>query len=131
MSRKIVIIELDSDELNSIIKAFRVLKYERFFPKTVGEEAAHEAMDAMRVVWKEAFDLLPPESIEIESDFYSVSLKLTSSQVVALLRFASKLLIEDVLSWGYSRNISKEVINAMWCIKDGLIRAHRNIDQPF
>jgi hypothetical protein len=130
MSHKIVIIELDSNEAKSIVKAFRALKYERFFPDTFGEEVAHEAMEAMRLVLKETFDLLPPASIEIEPDFYSVSVELTSSQVVALSRFASKLLIEDVLSWGYSRNISKEVVNAMWCIQDGLIRAHRNIDQP-
>lgn len=128
MSSKLVIIEFDNAEVNSIVEVFGVGKIENYFPELVGEDSAHEAMDAMLCLINEASDasLFVDEEIE----FCPISVRLTDSQATGLLKFCYRLTIEDVCSWGYPLKISKEVINASWCIKDGLTRAVRNIDQP-
>lgn len=129
MSDKLVIIEFDEDEAESIIEVFQVAKLEKFFPALIGEEYAHEAMDAMQNLVSEVHDLIALVDID-EETFYHVSVELTNSQLAALLRYSQKITAEDVGSLGYSKKISKEIINALWCIKDGLMRAWRNIDQP-
>lgn len=130
----LVSIEIDPDECRAILKVFGIAKLEKFLPDVLGEEGAHEALDAMRIITKEIKNLLPPYEIDyysdIEEDFYSVNIDLTNSQANNLLNLSNKILLEDIISWGYSKKISKEIINAMWCVKQGLIRAIRNIDPP-
>lgn len=129
MSNKLVIMEFDNDEAESIIKIYSVNKLEKFLPEIIGIEHALEAMDAMRKLVREVRDLLPPEDIDYD-DFYSANVVLTSSQLSGLMRYANKLTLEDVKLWGYPKNVSTEVINAMWSVKSGLMRAFRNIDPP-
>jgi hypothetical protein len=121
--------EFDNDEAESIIKIYSVNKLEKFLPEIIGIEHALEAMDAMRKLVREVRDLLPPEDIDYD-DFYSANVVLTSSQLSGLMRYANKLTLEDVKLWGYPKNVSTEVINAMWSVKSGLMRAFRNIDPP-
>jgi len=129
LSNKLVIMEFDNDEAESIIKIYSVNKLEKFLPEIIGIEHALEAMDAMRKLVREVRDLLPPEDIDYD-DFYSANVVLTSSQLSGLMRYANKLTLEDVKLWGYPKNVSTEVINAMWSVKSGLMRAFRNIDPP-
>lgn len=129
MSNKLVIMEFDNDEVKSIIKIYSVNKLEKFLPEIIGIEHALEAMDAMRKLVREVRSLLPPEDIAYVG-FYSPSVVLTSSQLAGLMRYVNKLTLEDVKLWGYPQNISTEVINAMWSVKAGLMRAFRNIDPP-
>jgi hypothetical protein len=135
MNKMLVMIELDPDESRAIIEVFGIARLDKFLPDLLGEEGAHEAMEAMIIICKEIKNLLPPFEIDyysdLEEDFYSVNIDLTNSQVSNLLDLSNKILLEDVISWGYKRKISKELINAMWCLKQGLIRAARNIDPPF
>ena len=128
MSSKLVFIEFDNAEVNSIVEVFSVGKINTFFPELVGEESAHEAMDAMRCL----IDELGYEPLFIDEEMYfcPVSVRLTDSQIAELLKFCYRLTLEDVCAWGYQIEISKEVINAIWCLKEGLKRAARNIDQP-
>ena len=53
-----------------------------------------------------------------------------TAELNVLLKFCYRVNVEDVCSWGYPLEISREVINAIWCLKEGLSRATRNIDQP-
>ena len=128
MSSKLIFIEFDDAEANSIVEVFRTSKLENYFPELVGEESAHEAMDGMLCLIDEVIDT--PLLIDDEIEFCSVSVRLTDSQASELLKFCYRLTIEDVCSWGYPLKISKEIINATWCIKEGLTRGIRNIDQP-
>jgi len=129
MNDKLAIIEFDEAEAESIIEMFQDANLENFFPALIGEECAHEAMDAMRNLVGEIHDSIATEDIDGES-FYCVSVELTNSQLAALLRYSQKITIEDVSSLGHSKKLSKEIINALWCIKEGLMRAWRNLDQP-
>ena len=128
MSSKLVIIEFDNAEVNSIVEVFGVGKIEIYFPELVGEESAHEAMDGMLCLIDEVGDALL--FIDEEIEFCPISVRLTDSQIAGLLKFCYRLTVEDVCSWGYPLEISREVINAIWCLKEGLSRAARNIDQP-
>jgi len=130
VSSKLIIFELDNDEAQSILKVFPTRNLTKFLPEIVGEETAHESMDAMEQIVSEVSLLEPPEMVDDISEFFPVSVKLTNSQIAALLKFVNRLTKEDVQSWGYSKTISSEVVNAAWCIKEGLTRGLRNIDQP-
>lgn len=130
MKGKLIIFELDNDEALSILEVYGSINLTKFLPKIVGEESAHESMDAMQKIVHEVSDLDPYEMVDEIPEFYPISVKLTDSQIAALLKFCNRLTKEDVQSWGYSKNVSSEVVNAAWCIKEGLTRTLRNIDQP-
>jgi hypothetical protein len=126
----LILIEFDHLEARSLVKVFANANLERFLQERWGHEAAHEAMSAVKAICVEARALLPPSYLNEEQDYYSVSVELSKSQAAELLRYARGLTIEDVRSWGCSLKDSKEVINAMWCIKESIIRNNRNIDRP-
>ena len=111
-------VEFNSIEAESFMRIFRSARFERFFPEKFGDESAHEAMDAVRKICAELF--INAEGLE-DDEFYSLSFLLTPGQFNELLRFANEIIIDDVISWGYSNRIAKYGIVAIWRIKEGLM----------
>ena len=50
MNKMLVMIELDPDESRAIIEVFGIARLDKFLPDLLGEEGAHEAMEAM-IFW--------------------------------------------------------------------------------
>ena len=116
-------IEMDGAEIFALQEFLDSKNIEEFISKVIAQNTGEIASNALHEICHEFMNGENSDEItNFPNLFYSAEIDLTETQISELLRFIKKVSIDDVHLWGFKIRISKEITNALWCIKDGLNR---------
>ena len=116
-------IEMDGAEIFALHEFLDSKNIDKFISKVTDQNIGEIASNALHEISHEFINGENSDEItNFRNLFYSIEIDLTEIQISELLRFIKKVSIDDVHSWGFKIRISKEITNALWCIKDGLNR---------